>query len=204
MKPGIDDEVDASAEDLKSEDEGLMDTLYTEKKDRKAKKITESAEGIIELFTTLDNFKYKNEASTNADIRREAFDEALEILGITSKSREAKEAWTNINEMEEPMAEPDMEVPGSEEYEVEEDAFFDEAKKRSNDRKAYLKTILNEEDTPVMADQSEVEELMGLKIMKKMGEDPKLVESKSKKFVENYKGKKAFNFKELLNNGFLG
>jgi len=86
----------------------------------------------------------------------------------------------------------------------DDDVFFDEAKKRSLKRKAYLAKILNEEDTPTLGEQPEVEELLGLKIIKKIGEDPKLVESKSKKFEETYKKKQSLNFKSLLEKGFLG
>jgi len=201
MKPGLDDnELDASAEDLKSEDEGLMDTLYAEKKAsaKKALKAKIKEKGDNVEFTKNNPDAPKPTGMTvPASDNSTSSDNGKGNVKYPTITTDAPDPTTNM-----------VNVPANKEAEGWDDgpadAFFEDAKKRSIERKAYLKAILNEEDTPIMSDQSDVEELMGLKIMKKMGEDPKLVESKVDKFVENYKGKKAFNFKDLLNNGFLG
>ncbi len=146
--------------------------------------VNQNESKVLELYNMILQVKYGQDESK----KQQAFQEALDVLELDESSDEAQEAKEVIDE----------------EYTNDEDVFFDEARKRSAERKAYLKKILNEEDTPIMSDEPDVEELMGLKIIKKMGEDPKLVESRSKKFEERYKEKQSFDFKKLLENGFLG
>ena len=194
MKPGMeldDNELDASASDLKSEDESLMDTLYTEKK-AKAKvkeamkaKLKEKGDN-VEFTKSTPKAPKPTGMAVPASDNSTSSDNGKGNVENTKSMPDAPKPTTNM-----------VNVPANKEAEGWDggpaDAFFEEAKKRSEERKAYLKKILNEEDTPVMADQKEVEDLMGLKIVQKMGADPKLVESRDKRFVERYKGKKAFD-----------
>ena len=147
-----------------------------------------------------DNDLLEKKADDKDSLKEEEVKARLRRKAALKEKIKAKIAARRLKE--EDIEEAPEEAP--EEMEENSDVFYNKAIERSKKRKAYLKKIINEEDTPIMSAQSEVEELMGLKIIKKIGEDPKLVESKSKKFEENYKEKKSFDFKKLLENGFLG